>query len=231
MIYDVILVAIFITFAIIGYFRGAAKALIGIVVSFVAYAVASIPARLVSGWIYNTMIAPAVHDSVVNTVQSTASGVSDQASALLPGWLSGLLQLSGADIPGTINAAGADLSETAATGVNSVVEPLVSGFLSMILTIGFFFLIRFLLLKLAVIPLIGISKLKVLSTLNKALGAALGLAEAFVVVSMLAYLLRLILPYIHGDAAFLNESTIYNSFIFYYFYSGNIFAALTGWIS
>lgn len=233
MIYDLILLAIFITFIIIGVVRGAAKALIGIVVSFVSYLLASMLAKMISIWIYTSFISPAIHQAVTDAINGIASGASGTTSDMIsamPQWLVFALNLSDCDVSGLITTMGYGMADQAGAAIDAAVQPVMVGFLSLLLTIGLYLLIHFLLHLLAVRPILKMFDLPGISAVNRVFGGILGFIEAFVIVSMLAYLLRLILPQIHSGVSFLNESTIYNSFIFYYFYSGNIFAVLTGWI-
>jgi len=228
MIYDLLLIAIFITFLIIGYAQGAMKSLIGIIVSFVSYIFASMLAKLIASWCYMKMIFPSIEKAVSDTIGGIVSGVSSDLSENMPQWLQLALKLSNIDTSGLIPSSGSGLTEQAVSAVDSAVQPVIVGFLSVLLTIALYFLLVFLLSKLAVKPVLKLFDLPGLNLMNRIFGGVLGLAEAFIIVSMLAYLLRLILPYIHTEVKFINESTIYNSFIFYYFYSGNIFAALLG---
>ena len=228
MIYDLLLIAIFITFLIIGYSRGAAKSLIGIVVSFVSYILASMLAKLIAAWCYTTFVLPSIEKAVADTIGNIAAGASFELTEKMPQWLLLALKLSDADAADLLASAGTGLTERAVSAIDNAVQTVIIGFLAVLLTIGLYFLLYFLLRKLAVKPVLKLFKLPGLNLLNRILGAALGLAQAFIIVSMLAYLLRLVLPYMHTDVIFINESTIYNSFIFYYFYSGNIFAALLG---
>ena len=230
MIFDLITIAIFITLVIIGYARGAAKSLIGIVMSFVSYLLASMLAKIIASWVYTTFILPVVTRSVTDTIAGVASGASNDIATYMPQWLLLALKMSDKDISDVFLSTGSDLSKKAVDVIDSSVQPVIVGFIALLLTLLLYLLIQLLLRKLAVKPILGLFELPVLNTLNRVLGALLGLIEALIIVSMFAYLLKLILPYIHSDVSFLNESTIYNSFIFYYFYSGNIFAALTSWI-
>ncbi len=76
-------------------------------------------------------------------------------------------------------------------------------------------------------PVLRLFELPVIRGVNRFFGAVIGFIDAFLLVSLLAYLLRLLMPDINSQGGILNESTIYNSFIFYHFYSGNIFTAIT----
>ena len=93
------------------------------------------------------------------------------------------------------------------------------------------FLILSLLLRLILLkPFLSLFEAPGISAVNTFFGGVIGFVDAFLIVSLLAYLLKLLMPLISSEAGILNESTIYNSFIFYHFYSGNIFSALVSLI-
>ena len=84
-------------------------------------------------------------------------------------------------------------------------------------------------LKLLVVrPVLKLFELPGIRGVNRFFGGVIGFVDAFLLVSLLAYLLRLLMPAVSSQNGILNESTIYNSFIFYHFYSGNIFTAVFG---
>ena len=234
MLYDIILIGIIILFIVIGSFKGLARMVFGLAATFVSWLLASWIAAPAAGWLYNALIEASVKSSVAEAVQKLITGAANSVSeviAQLPVWLKGAMDLTGEQLPSAGAELGNELAGTAADTVNTAVRPVIVGFITIILTVVLFFLIRLILRKLLMKPILGLFKLPVISTLNRILGAVLGAVEGLVVVCILAYLLRLLLPHIASGTGILNESTIYNSFIFYHFYSGNIFTYLTSWIS
>lgn len=230
MIFDIILILLFLLLIFLGYRRGAAKTLLGITSSFVSYLAATSAAKFLAVGIYNTFIGGNVKSEVSSAVNGAEGSLSDALSSL-PEWIRNVLGMTSGDIAKDITAGTPNLAEKAAVNVNSAVQPIFEGFISVLLTILLFLVFSFLIKKFIVPPLLAIlQKLPIVKTADKVLGAVLGAVEALLTVCMLAYLFKLVLPYISNDYGFLNESTIYNSFIFYHFYSGNIFAILTSWI-
>ena len=230
MILDIITVAVIILFIVIGSIRGAAKALFGAALSFFSYIAASWLARFFAAGIYGKLIEPVVFDSVSSSVEKLISGSVKEASQALPWWLEGALGLSGGSIVESAAKFTSDVPDNAARAVNSAVEPIITGMICIVLTVLFFVLLTCLGRALLKKPLLSIFELPVISTLNRFAGGALGAVEGVIVVMMLAYLLRLLLPHFGNEVWYIDESTIYNSFIFYHFYSGNIFTALSSWI-
>ena len=226
MVYDLILLGVLILCVVICYHIGAARAVAGIVISFVAYLAAAWLGGLLAEWFFNSIIAPSATKSVTDAVTQITAGSVAQATEPLPAWLISAMKLTGTDI----SAAVVDLPSQAANAVITQIRPLVVGFVSLLLTILLFFVLRFLLSHFVAKPVLALFELPVLSTVNKVLGAIFGVIDAFIIICIFASLLKLVLPYVESNLTILNESTIYNSFIFYHFYSGNIFTMLLGWI-
>ncbi len=230
MIYDIILFVIFGLFIFFGIRRGAAKSLAGLLVSFVSYSAATFVGKLISVNIYNYILRPTIHDTVVNTVSDFSHQTLQDALDKIDfsnidflGIQDPLKGFVSERLNGPIDNISANAGQTAET----VVEPIVIGILSFFITIFLFFVFYVLLRKLVVPLLLRVFKLPVIRQLDMILGGVLGIAEAFLLVSMLAYLLKLVIPQISTDVSWLQEPTIYKSFIFKYFYDGNIFSTFT----
>ena len=230
MIYDVILVVIFAALILFNCRRGAAGALAGIATALVSYGAATALGRYLSVMAYDAFISPAINRAVTDAVDSIGTNAANSVADAIPSWLSGMLGLSGADVSALLSESVAGTADTVTNSVQAAVQPAVVNLLTVLLTILLFFIISFLLRKLVVKHVLKLFNIPVIRTVNKLLGGVIGFVDAFLLVSMLAYLLKLLMPNISDGTGILNESTIYNSFIFYHFYSGNIFATLTSWI-
>ena len=227
MIYDVILVGIFLLMIIINAYRGAAKALAGMLCSLVAYLSATTLGKIAADRIYEAFIRPQVDKAVINAVSSAASNTAESIATSLPPWLAGLLKLNSVDLSAAV---GKNITNNAAaitSAVNDTVKPLAVSIVSVLITLLLFFLIYYLLKLLVVKPVLKLFELPGIRGVNRFFGAVIGFIDAFLLVSLLAYLLKLLMPAISSQSGIFNESTIYNSFIFYHFYSGNIFTAIT----
>ena len=234
MIYDIILVLIFGLFIFIGIRRGAAQSLAGLLAAFVSYTGATFLGKLLSVNIYNLVLRPTIHDTVVTTVSDFSHDTLNDAL--------GKIDFSAIDIFGlqdTLKGAVSNrleepienISANAGQTAETVVEPIVIGIMSFFITIFLFFLFYVLLKKFVVPLLLKVFKIPVIKQINAILGAVIGIIDAFLIVSMLAYLLKLVIPQISTDISMLQESTIYNSFIFKHFYDGNIFSLFASWIT
>ena len=227
MIFDIILIAIFIILIIINVCRGFARSLASIIAVVVSYFSAAALGGVIANYIYITLIQPAVtkavNDSIVNVSTQTADGVVSS----LPTWLTGLMNISADDFANLLKQPISDASGTIADAVNSAVKPVATGIITAMATVILFLLFVIILRKLITKPLVRLFRFPVLNFVNRFLGAVIGFVDAFLLVSMLAYLTKLIIVNANPQSGWFNESTIYNSFIFYHFYSGNIFS----WVS
>lgn len=223
MIYDVILVGIFLLLIIINARRGAARALAGLVCSMISYLAATALGKIISTLIYDSIVRPAVDKAVVDALNNTASNTMESVSNSIPGWIAAILKLNSVDLSSIVN----QNSSVVTKAVNDALRPAAVSLISFLVTILFFFIIYFLLRVLVMNPVLRLFELPVIRGVNRFFGAVIGFIDAFLLVSLLAYLLRLLMPAINSQGGILNESTIYNSFIFYHFYSGNIFTAIT----
>ncbi len=227
MIFDIILIVIVLVTIIINIWRGFAKSLASILAAVASYFGATALGRIIADFIYNSLIQPAiikaVNDAIVNVSNKTAAGVASS----LPSWLPGLMNISADDISKLLEQPISNASDSIADAVNTAVRPIAIGIITVILTAVLFLLLFIILRKLITRPIVMLFRFPILNFINRSLGAVIGLIDAFLLVSMLAYLTKLIIVNANPQSSWFNESTIYNSFIFYHFYSGNIFS----WIS
>ena len=229
MVLDLIVIALFILFIVIGAVRGAARSLFGLVSSFAAYLVGTWLAGLASTGLYDLFVRPTVNGIIEDWIGKLADGTVAEAKEAIPAWLYSAMKLSGCKLD-NIGEFTSSASQKIAADVNSAVQPIIVGFVSVILTVLLFLVFSFILNKILKEPVLALFHVSIVGKVDRVLGAVIGAVESFLVVSMLGYLLRLLLPHIAEPPAFMDESTIYNSLIFYHFYSGNIFTMLASWV-
>lgn len=224
MIFDLIVIAIFIVMIVIYVHRGAVRSLGGILASIISYFAATALGTMLSAVIYDSMISPAINKAITEAISEAGAGAAGNIADTLPSWLSGLLTMSGIDLSKLIEQPMTTVTDTVVKAADAAIRPIATGILTFFITI-ILFLILFILLRFLINkPLQGIMRAPVLNGINKFFGGVIGLISAFLLVSMLAYLVKLILSHSGTRFGWFSESTIYNSFIFYHFYSGNIFS-------
>ena len=227
MIFDLILAVIFIVLIAVNIHRGAAKSIANILAIVISYIASTALGKIIAAAVYDGMVRPALNQAVSNALSNVSTDAANTVVNSLPTWLTGLLNVSGDDLSNLLAEPISNVNGTITNAVDAAVKPVAIGLLTFFITIILFFLFLIVLRFLLVRPLARVFRFPVLNAINRILGAVIGIVDAILLVSMLAYLTKLILVNIGSNSTWFNESTIYNSFIFYHFYSGNIFT----WVS
>lgn len=224
MIYDIIVIAIIIISVIIGFRRGAAKSVVTLIGSFASLLVAVFLGEYLAELIYDSYLRQAIIDGVTTSVENGSKDVI--GSGVLPAFVSFVLNLTGFDTSPFFESAAESVPTAIALGFEASAGTVVISVLSLLLTLIINIVVYFIFRKLVLRLLLAIFKLPVIRLLNKLLGVVFSLISALLIISFIAFLFKLVMPYITDMPFILSESTIYNSYIFYHFYSGNIFYAL-----
>ncbi|MGN0453286.1 MAG: CvpA family protein [Ruminococcus sp.] len=232
MIFDIVLIAVIIVFAVVGYKKGIAKSVLSIV-SFVLSAVlALLFARMLSVWIFDAFVKKAITQNVADAI--SASGAGDAAAAVnavimaIPQFASNMFNYI-SDSPDGFSTVCEDAltldGESAASTIVGAVEPAVVGVISLILGIVLFVVLSFLLSKLAgyVAKLFRLPVIRVVDSIG---GLILGVAEGFFAVFLCAMVLNLLMPLISANFSADIERYIMSSYIFSHIYSGDIFTKI-----
>lgn len=227
MIFDVIVILVFIIVITICVIRGAARSLARLIALLIAYFAATALGQWLSLVIYGSIVEPAVEKAVANAVSGVSTQAADSIISALPSWLTGLLDVDSKDITGAFAEPITNATGTITNAVDAAVKPVACAILTFFITILIFLFLMIILQKILVTPLAALFRFPVLNVINRLGGFVIGLISAVLMVCMFAYLTKLILVNIGSTSSWFNESTINNSFIFYHFYSGNIFT----WIS
>ncbi len=234
MIYDIILFVLVGLFVFVGIRRGAAKSLAGILTAFVSYTAATFLGKLISVKIYELVLRPTIHDTVVTEVAKFSnSSMQDTLDKIDFGSfnLFGIEEALKGFVTDKMQQPIENISVNAGATAETVLEPIVIGILSFFITIFLFFLFYILLRKFVMPLLLNVFKIPVIKQVNAILGGVIGAVEALLLVCMIAYLLHLIIPQVSSNVYLLQESTIYESFIFKHLYDGNIFSMFASWLT
>ncbi len=221
MIYDVLFIVIILISIFIGYKRGIARMLVSLFGTVASFLLSIFLGDYLSKLVYDNHIAPSVVDSLSRTLTIPDAGYSEVFDSLPP-FVRFALSFSDFSYTDTVSAV-ERIPMTLAEGFEKAIAPVVTSLLSAIFTVLIFIAV-FLLFKLIVKHIIvSVFNIPVLKTVNKLLGSLCSFFIGLLFVSFFAFLLHLIMPYLSNVPYLFSESTIYNSYIFYYFYSGNIF--------
>lgn len=231
MIFDVIVVVIFIVLIALNIYRGAARSLARLIATVVSYLTATAIGQWLSQLSYNAIVRPALEKAVTNAVSGVSTKAADGIISALPSWLTGITNLDAEDLTRAFSDPISNATDTISEAVNTAVKPVACGILTFFITIIVFLFLMMILQRILVRPLARLFRFPVLNVINRVGGAVIGVIDAVLLVCMLAYLTKLILVNVGSNSSWFNESTINNSFIFYHFYSGNIFTWIGSMIS
>lgn len=232
---DAGVIIVFVLTVIWCYRRGFVKAIFGLFSTLISVVLASVIGSWLSELIYNSFIkekiVTSVNDSVQNAVSTSASNLAPNG-IVLPEYLDNLLKMFGYDsnsLNGDISSVADNTTTAVANSVESAVAPIFLAIISFVLMIILFFVIRFITAKLSKL-ISKAMKLPVLSTVNRLLGGALGIIEAFVLVTFLAYLTSILIPLVSGGdisyGEFNDEAS--KTVFFTFFYDNNILTSFFG---
>ncbi len=224
MIYDIIFIAVILISLIVGYNKGAAKMLCSFLGSLVSVIISALLGDYLSSIIYNGFISQSIVDSVADSL--TIGNVSNaQVFDSLPPFVRFTLELTSFDAEKSVSVTESVPLTIAKSVEKAVAQPVIS-LLSVIISLALFFVV-FYLFRFVFSKIINmIFNLPVIRTFNKLLGSVCSVLCGLVFVSFAAFLLSVVMPYFNDVPYIFSESTIYNSYIFYHFYSGNIFTKL-----
>ncbi len=226
MIFDIILIAVFAVLIFVAMRRGAVRSLANVIACIVSFFGATALGRLLADYCYKWFVEPAIEKAVSNAITNVSSDVSAGIADALPGWVTALLNTSGADIGGLFTKPIVASKDVLVTAVNKGVYPVAIALLTFFITIILAILLLMLTKRFLIPLLIGVFKLPVLRTVDKVLGIAVGFVEALLLMCLFAYLTKLFLANIGSTSSWFNEEKIYNSFIFKHIYDVNIFTWL-----
>ncbi len=231
MVFDVIVVLIFIVLIVLNIFRGAARSLARLIATVISYLAATALGQWLSLLSYNAIVRPAMEKAVTNAVSGVSGKAADSIITALPSWLTGITNLDAEDLTRAFSDPISNATDTISEAVNTAVKPVACGIMTFFITLLAFLFLMIILQRILVIPLSHLFRFPVLNVINRVGGAVIGLIDAVLLVCMFAYLTKLIIVNVGSNSSWFNESTINNSFIFYHFYSGNIFTWISSMIS
>ncbi len=222
MILDVIIILLFVIAVFVGWKLKVSQMLLALLGNIIAVIISAFLGDYLAPIIYDAYIKPDVIESLSQSVSSTTGGYVSAVKEL-PAFVKFVLSLCGMSSDADFSQINENLSLSVADAIEASINPMIISVISIILSALIFSLVFLLYRFLIMHFLLKVFKLPVLSGIDSFLGALCGVLVAIVLVSFFAFLLRTISPYVEHMPFWLSESTIYNSYIFYHFYNGNIF--------
>lgn len=222
MILDVIIIAVALVAVFIGWKLKASRMLLALLGNIIAVVVSAFLGDYLSEIVYNSYIKDKIIESLKTSMESEVVSITD-AFDNLPSFVRFSLNITGFSPEKELSAVSSDITHSLASSVESAVSSVVISVLSVVLSILIFAAVYLLYRFLIMHFLMKVFELPLISCVDSILGSLCAIFVAAVLISFFAFMLRMITPYISHMPFWLSESTIYNSYIFYHFYSGNIF--------
>ena len=222
MILDAIIILLLFVALIVGWKLKVSLMLLVLLGNIISVIISAFLGDYLAPIIYESYVKPEIVESISRSV-SSATGDYISVVEELPAFVKFALSFTGFSADTDLSQMNENLSLSIADAIEMSINPIVISVMSIILSALIFSLVFLLYRFLIMHFLLKVFKLPVLSGVDSFLGALCGILVTVVLVSFFAFLLKTITPYVEHMPFILSESTIYNSYIFYHFYSGNIF--------
>lgn len=189
MVSDIIIVAVFVLFILIGIKRGLAKSLLGIIALIVSFVSAKFLSHFLAQSIYDTFLKQTVTQNVSQYVSTSGIDMAmSKGFSALPDWANGMISSIVSFFGGSFSqleqlfrkSSGSALSTTANT-IESTVEA-VSVTIFMIIIMSVLFLVIFILAKMLTNLIAKVFRLPVIRQIDMVFGAILGAAEGVIII-------------------------------------------------
>ncbi len=220
MLYDIIVILIILISIFAGYKIGAAKTILTFIGSVCCFLIAVFLGDYLSTLTYDNFVSESILSTVTQSLNANGGVIMTED---MPALVRFALNFAGEDVKALIDNAVSSAPTLIAQSVETALKPIILSLLSFIFTAIIFVVVYFLFRVLVLKLLLNIFRLPLIKGVNSILGAVFGLINSVLFISFIAFLLKLIMPYLQNVPYAFSESIIYNSYIFYHFYSGNIF--------
>ena len=210
-IFDVVIVAVILLFALIGLRRGFIKSLAGLIGAVIAMALALTIAHFAADWIYDALIAKPVENAVNEALSAGGASAAGVISAL-PAGLSGIVKSFGGEA--AVEQAVSQSSSAASSMILGILRPALVN-LTMILLALLLFIPMMILVRLLLRLLNGVvNNTPVVKHVNRILGILFGFCKGIIVVWLLCLLADYALP-LTGNVWW--HETAHQSWLFHLF--------------
>ncbi len=217
-IIDIALITVILVFLIVGIKRGFIKELVSLIGFVVAFVVALFLSGIGSSFVYDTFVDGFVKDKVSSAVMQSVDNEVDGVLVSIPDYFINAAEATGTDIEGVVKSnIGASVEETAnsvATTVSKdVAKPVIGALIRVILFIIIFIIVKIL------IDWIGraldlVSRLPVIHSLNRVLGAVIGTARGVVTAAIICFVAMYLIKFQGGNLFGLTAEMLEGSFMY-----------------
>lgn len=197
---DLLLLAVFVALALIGWWRGFLKAIFSLGRMALSMIVTVLFGSAFAGWLDRILINPPVYEAIhrkftefAAEAANTAQGGVDTLVQKIPGVFQGYLNLENLDPSSDIYALADEWSLAVAGGISKVISTVIGYVLLFVITFLALSVLIFILGKL-------VEQIRFIRTTDKILGLLLGLLGGAAAVLLLSSLIALILPLMGHEA-------------------------------
>ncbi len=202
---DLLLLAMFGLFALIGWWRGFLKAVFGLGRLILSFVITILLGPAVSAWLDRILVNPPVYEAVhrkftdlAAEVAATAQGGVDALAQKVPAVFKGYLNLDEADPAADVYALADEWSVTVSNGISKVIATVIGYILLFILAFILLTVVIFILGKL-------VDQIRLIRTTDKILGLLLGVVSGVIAVILISTILGALLPLL-GHESIVNQS-------------------------
>ena len=221
LVLDIGILVFLVFFFFLGIRRGAAKTLVHILGTVAAITVSIWLGQYLAQWIYETFFQQQLIQNMSQQIMDTG-GTQAQAGiasalSVLPDFVIRLLPNFGIDTSALAQSV-QSTADGAAQGIEVVIAPVIVALLSLLVIIVLFLLLS-VVVKLVAGAVGKVFQLPVLRSVDAILGAVLGLGQGLLVVALLVFFIKLLVPFLSDAPQVFNAQTVENTFLFRYFYN------------
>lgn len=220
---DIIVIALVVAFAAFGYHKGIIRSVISLISTLLSSLMSTVLSKPIAEAIYNGSVKPIVlskSEDTIKLVHDKGLSFIDSFTETMPEFIVNSLNgfgLTSLDIHSAAQFGAAQIERT--------VAPIVISFLSVITSVLLFFLLR--LIAGTVQKLIDRAlEEKHISFIDSFTGAVVGIAEAFIIVLLAAFVIRTAQPHLKNPPEFISEAAISKTVVFKGIYNSPIITGL-----
>ncbi len=236
MLYDIVILIIIAIFIIVGARRGAAKTLLSAVALLLSVVLSVFASKFLAELIFDGFIRGYIEGIITTVVEGTGIGdtvaAASEVVSALPGVFISVLSFFGMGIEAlegvcadAFATEGADATQT----ILSTIEPAITGLITVIIGIILFIILFFISQKIASV-MAKAFELPLVRVANYLAGGILGMLQGVLVVTIIIFIFKLLLPIFSNEWTFLSQEYMEGSYIFSLIYSGKLLSTLQEFI-
>lgn len=209
---DILVIIILAVFVVIGFRNGIARTVVSVVGTLIASALSMFLANPVAEGIYNgvikTSLTEKIEDAMKMSSQTGSGNLIDNILNTMPDFVNRSLFNFGISTKEFSTAI-----SHGASAIEELLSSIIISFISVFVSL-FLFIILMVIIKLVSKMIVAAIDDSAIGTVNRFLGALIGLVEGFVVVIVIAFVIRIAVPHFEKTPKIISEESISQSTVF-----------------